>query len=64
MPSSQLMSDSIRCGLHSIIVTKIRVPSCHPADLAPWVNGVGAAIGAKVRPDKVVLNIAGDGCSA
>ncbi len=31
------MSDSIRCGLHSIIVTKIRVPSCHPADLAPWV---------------------------
>ena len=59
----QLMSDSIRCGQHSITNIKSQERCLHQAVLVLWATDLVRAIGAKVGcKDKAVINIAGDGC--
>ena len=63
MRSSVPMSDSIRCGRHSIINTNVRDSFLTSGGLGTMGYGLGAAIGAKMGcKDKTVINIAGDGC--
>ena len=63
MRSSSQKSDSIRCGQHSIInITKPRT-LLTSGGLGTMGYGLGASLGAKMgRPEKTVVNIAGDGC--
>ena len=63
MRLSQQKLDSIRCGQPSIINTNALVQFLTSGGLGTMGYGLGAAIGAKCGcPDKVVVNIAGDGC--
>ncbi len=63
MQSLQQMSDSIRCGQHSIInIQRAKNSSLHPVDLEPWdmVLELQSVPRSDVR--KKCVNIAGDGC--
>ena len=56
-------SDSIRCGRRSIINIQSQEHFLHQEGLEPWDMVLVLSLGAKVgRPEKTVVNIAGDGC--